>query len=217
MIAMQFHSTHRQRGVTLLESLVAIAVTALGVLGILGVQLRTLADTQTSVRRAQAIHLIENLAERMAANPNAMGNLSAYTIGWATGTGSPPLTPQASLLCDAATCDHNQLADFDLREWKRAVEQNLPLGDATVFEAPGETANENRRQLGVMISWRENEGSSDTDFTSALSNIATAGGSGATVSCPTDRTCHLQYIPVIGRCSPYWHGAAVQYFCAGPN
>ncbi len=116
-----------------------------------------------------------------------------------------------------ASLDHNQLADFDLREWKRAVEQNLPLGDATVFEAPGETANENRRQLGVMISWRENEGSSDTDFTSALSNIATAGGSGATVSCPTDRTCHLQYIPVIGRCSPYWHGAAVQYFCAGPN
>ena len=44
-----------QRGVSLIESLVAIVVTALGILGILGVQMRTLADTQTGVRRAQAI------------------------------------------------------------------------------------------------------------------------------------------------------------------
>ena len=35
-----------QRGITLIESLVAIAVMALGILGILGVQMRTLTDTQ---------------------------------------------------------------------------------------------------------------------------------------------------------------------------
>ena len=50
-------SHHAQRGITLIESLVAILVTALGILGILGVQMRTLTDTQTSVRRAQAMGL----------------------------------------------------------------------------------------------------------------------------------------------------------------
>ena len=62
----------RQRGVTLLESMIAIVLVALGVLGILGVQLRTLSDTQTAVRRAQAIRLIEDLSERMKANPAAL-------------------------------------------------------------------------------------------------------------------------------------------------
>ena len=54
-----------QRGIALIESLVAIVITALGILGILGVQMRTLADTSTTVRRAQAIRLIEDLGERM--------------------------------------------------------------------------------------------------------------------------------------------------------
>ena len=66
------HSKTRQRGITLLESLIAIVVAALGILGILGVQMRTLTDTQTSMRRAQAIRLIEDLSERMRVHPNAL-------------------------------------------------------------------------------------------------------------------------------------------------
>src|SRR2546429_3388547 len=34
-----------------------------------GTQMRTLTDTQTTVRRAQAIRLIEDLGERMKVNP----------------------------------------------------------------------------------------------------------------------------------------------------
>ena len=59
----------RQRGITLIESLVAIVIMALGILGILGVQMRTLADTQTGVRRAQAVRLIEDLSERIQVSP----------------------------------------------------------------------------------------------------------------------------------------------------
>ena len=36
-----------QRGFSLIEALVSIVILALGILGILGVQMRTLADTQT--------------------------------------------------------------------------------------------------------------------------------------------------------------------------
>ena len=64
--------SRKQRGITLLESMIAIVVAALGIFGILGVQMRTLADTQTSMRRAQAIRLIEDMSERMKVNPNAL-------------------------------------------------------------------------------------------------------------------------------------------------
>ncbi|MFT4195885.1 type IV pilus modification protein PilV [Ottowia sp.] len=203
-----------QRGLTLIESLVAIFVTALGILGILGVQMRTLADTQTTVRRAQAIRLIEDLGERMKVQPNALANLDAYVIGWGTATGTPPLTPQAGSLCDSSACTTGQLAAYDIREWKRQVERSLPLADANVFVAPGDSSStDNRRQLGVMISWRENEKSTDTDYTTSL-NAAADGGTD--VTCPANRTCHLQYIPLAARCAPYLAGGGgAQYYCAG--
>lgn len=50
-----------------------MVVMALGLLGVVGVQMRTLADTQTGVRRAQAIRLIEDLSERAKVNPSALG------------------------------------------------------------------------------------------------------------------------------------------------
>lgn len=215
-------SSARQRGITLIESLVAIVVMALGVLGILGVQMRTLTDTQTTVRRAQAIRLIEDLGERMKVNPNALADLKdVYVSGWNT-------TPTASQDCVSATCSHAQLAAYDLREWKRAVARTLPLGDASIFLAQGETGDANRRQLGVMISWRENERSiTDTaarktykDSIDATKIRATDGSfkeGGGTTTCPEDRSCHLQYIPVAARCAPYFAGAVTtpQFFCPG--
>lgn len=60
-----------QAGVGLLESLVAVSILALAVLGMLGVQLRTLAEIQASVRRAQSVRLIEDFAERIKTHPRS--------------------------------------------------------------------------------------------------------------------------------------------------
>ena len=144
------------------------------------VQFRTLAETQTSVRRTQAIRLIDDLGERMKVNPNALRNIDSYVIGWATAAGTPARTPQASKLCDAVACNAAELASYDIREWKRLVEASLPVGDVNVFLTPAETVVANRRLLGVMIRWRENERQIDnatdsatyknqTDFTKTIS------------------------------------------------
>ena len=207
-----------QRGITLIESLVALVVAALGILGIIGIQMRTLTDTQTSVRRAQAIRLIEDLGERMKVNPNALMILSDYTSGW---TASPPTAPAAKN-CSSVACSAGELAAYDLAEWKRAVQRALPLGDANVFLAPGEDATAtNRRQLGVMVSWRENERDDSAAYNDQIDvtkiiDGATFREGGGTVVCPPNRTCHLQYIPVAARCAPYFAGGAPQYFCPGP-
>ena len=205
----------RQRGITLIESMVALVIAALGILGILGVQMRTLSDTSTTVRRAQAIRLIDDLGERMRTNPNAMVNLGSYVSNFAT---NPAVGSCAS------GCDHAALAAYDLAVWKQAVRNSLPLGQAEIFIPPAEAgvAAEQRRQLGIMIAWRENEKDGITaadkeniDATKVRDNSGhlTAG---AALACPANRICHLQYIPVPARCAPYAPGGnAPMYYCPG--
>jgi len=140
--AMSTPHAQRQRGITLIESLVAILVAALGVLGILGVQMRTLADTSTTVRRAQAIRLIEDLGERLKVHPNALMVLGSYQSGWTANLPTPP----AATNCASVTCTPTQFAAYDVAEWKRLVQRSLPLGDANIFIPAGETAITNNRR-----------------------------------------------------------------------
>ncbi len=207
----------RQQGISLIESLVAIVVMALGILGILGVQMRTLTDTSTTVRRAQAIRLIEDLSERMKVSPNALLSIKSYESGY--GKKSSDLTASN---CDSATCTPAEQAAYDLKQWKTTVEQSLPGGQASIFLAPGETVEANRRQLGIIIAWRENERDTataykdDIDATKfrATTDNGTAGaltaGTDSANACPADKTCHLQYITVAARCAPYDDGSGTK-------
>lgn len=201
---------HQQRGITLLESLVAIVVAALGILGILGVQMRTLTDTQTTVRRAQAIRLIEDLSERMKVNPNALLSIKDYESGYDKKGSDLTATD-----CSGTTCTPAEQAKYDLKQWKTTVQQTLPLGQASIFLAPGETADTNRRQLGVSIAWRENERvgikTDDIDASKVRAADGTfTAGTDTTNACPANSTCHLQYIPVSARCAPYDNGSGTK-------
>lgn len=205
-----------QRGITLIESLAAIVISALGILGILGVQMRTLTDTQTTVRRAQAIRLIEDLGERMKVSPNALLNIQDYKSGYAE-KGSD----LAATNCASASCTPAQLAKYDLKQWKTTVEQVLPGGQASIFLAPGETTDPNRRLLGIMIAWRENERDTTAEYKDAIDASKLPADDGKFTSgtdeanaCPASKTCHLQYIPVAARCAPYDNGATKAFYCS---
>lgn len=193
-----------QKGFSLIESLIAMVVMALGLLGVVGVQMRTLADTQTGVRRAQAIRLIEDLSERAKVNPSALANINEYVIGFGSAG-----TPTKS--CKTGSCNSSELAQYDISTWKQAVADTLPLGDASVFLSADEATPGNQRQLGVMISWRENE---NDPAAAAIFTPDSTGSAG--ISCPTNRICHLQYIQLNSRCTIYTMGgpSANMYFCA---
>lgn len=181
-----------------------MVVMALGLLGVVGVQMRTLADTQTGVRRAQAIRLIEDLSERAKVNPSALANINEYVIGFGS-AGTPTKN------CKTGSCNSSELAQYDISTWKQAVADTLPLGDASVFLSADEATPGNRRQLGVMISWRENE---NDPAAAAIFTPDSTGSAG--ISCPTNRICHLQYIQLNSRCTIYTMGGpgANMYFCA---
>ena len=189
-----------QRGISLIESLVAIVVMALGILGILGVQMRTLADTQTGVRRAHAIRLIEDLSERIKSQPNALGNLGSYTRTWDS-AGALDTT----IDCKTNACTPAKVATYDLNRWMESVRAAMPLGDAAVF-LPKDNSATDPRQLGVMISWRESEAkgktADDTDNKKAVFTVSTKNAADESIACPADRICHLQFISPNQRCIP---------------
>ena len=101
------------RGISLLESLVAIVVLVFGVFAMLAMQLRTLADTQTSTRRVQAIRLIEDLGERIRANPHAWDQLERYLSDWQH---AAPASLAKS--CAAQACSADELAAHELAQWR---------------------------------------------------------------------------------------------------
>jgi type IV pilus assembly protein PilV len=191
MLASELHQRpdgHRQAGVSLLESLVALLVLALGVLGMLGVQLKSLADNQSATHRAMAVRLAEDLFERIKANPQGLGSIdiSAYS---ANGSWATLATPPASSQCIGSACSASQQATFDVWRWQRSVQQTLPGGNATTFVSPSDP-----EQLGVMLAWRLRQtdqsttGSANTERASWL-NVDVPGGP----ACPADSVCHVAY------------------------
>lgn len=190
-------SISSQKGITLIEALVALVITAVGILGVVGVQLRSLADTQTGIRRAQAVRLVEDLSERLKVNPNALAVLDLYKKDW----GKPAANPTA---CDTG-CASDALAKQDLATWYSQVQAALPLADAATFVVADESGSATRRQLGVMISWRENErrreGDKDAEHQSYRTPLSAVDTGKSAVECPSDRICHLQYIHPTARCT----------------
>ena len=200
----------RQRGITLIESLVALVISVLGIIGILGMQMRTLVDSQTATRRAQAVRLIEDFSERLRVQPNALVSLGNYIDLLSDDIVSDfDDEPDPDGCTDSnSPCTPAALFVRDLGVWKANVADTLPLGEASIFVAPWDAKNSAASQIGIMVSWRANESADMTE--DDLNNLDTTkvregdkwisatGKDG--VECPNGRICHLQYITVAARC-----------------
>jgi type IV pilus assembly protein PilV len=104
-------SVRHQRGLSLLEVLVAIVILSIGLLGMAGLQAASLRASQGSHYRAQAAQYADDMAERMRAN---LGQ--ARTYGHALGNAPPTGT---------------SVRDRDLAEWLARV-ATLPGGAGSV-------------------------------------------------------------------------------------
>lgn len=176
------HGLHRQCGVSLIESLVALLLLALGVLGLAGLQAGTLAQARNANARAAAVQMANDLLERMQMNPLSrtpagVSASSLYETAW--GSPSRPATD-----CRSRPCTGTELALHDLAQWKQAWQTALPGADARVFRSSADP-----RQIGVMLGWSD---AGNTRFSQPTMPAAT--GDGANAQCPTGFTCHLVYV-----------------------
>lgn len=101
----------QQRGVGLLEVLVAILILAVGVLGFSALQVRAVSSTSEGFARAQAMGSMRMLAESMRTNPTA---LNTYIANINTGSVTPPgKTCMGNNTGSEVACTADQLAVFD--------------------------------------------------------------------------------------------------------
>lgn len=110
-----FPGRQRQRGVGMIEVLIAVLITAIGIIGIGLMMLTTLRDSGSAMMRSRAVQFTADLAERIRANPGAR-DLYVY--------------PSAQTLSDkgcypgtaaAAVCSAEDLAITDLWEWEQRI------------------------------------------------------------------------------------------------
>ena len=145
----------RQRGVSIIEALVALVVISVGMLGIAGLYLSSLQASRSAKLRAQAVTLVASIADRVRANRDAA---SAYDTD--TYAGAP-----AVQACEAATCSAGDMAQDDLARWIDEIGDHLPGATGTV-----QVTDRNRPQVDnfvIQITWREPN--ADSDYSYALS------------------------------------------------
>lgn len=111
------HSKPDIRGFSLIEVLVAVFVLAIGLLGLAGLQAKSLQFNYSAYQRSQATILAYDIIDRMRANlGEAQASPSSYDI-------ADNVAPSTSTNCQTnmATCTPAQMASFDLNQWKCAL------------------------------------------------------------------------------------------------
>lgn len=152
----------RERGITLVETLVALLVLSVGMLGIAGLFVQSVRNSRTALLRTQAVNLVADMTDRIRANANAGPAYDLATYG------DEPAGRRCASAVDEAgvNCSMEELAEDDLARWQAAVRQTLPTiaGEPPVTEVqyiapPGASQPERYR---VAVAWGEpGEGSAD--------------------------------------------------------
>lgn len=111
---------HRQRGFGLVESLAALVVVSVGMIGIAALYSQGLSASRTALYRTQAVNLASDMADRIRLNRQGGAN---YHGGAGANNGCEP---------GGAACSPAQMAAHDLWVWNNLIDQQLPGADGTV-------------------------------------------------------------------------------------
>jgi type IV pilus assembly protein PilV len=159
-----------QRGITLIEALIALLILALGVLGLAAVQARMLVETRTTNSRATAIRLIADLGDRIRLNTGAVlgsggdalaivepvsSSNSPYADPLGT-TGFLPAAASEPTCTDTSFCTPAEQTSRDLWEWRTELATQLMNGRAKIDQVAGS------QQLRVVVAWQLNENTNTT-------------------------------------------------------
>ena len=98
-----------QKGVGLIEILVALLILAIGILGFIALQYRAVEATSEAINRVQAMNIARDMAERIRANR------SGFT-SYKTETSTAGNQTSFATNCITDSCSAADLADFDVAQ-----------------------------------------------------------------------------------------------------
>jgi type IV pilus assembly protein PilV len=138
----------------MVETLVALVVLCVGMLGIAGLYVISLRSGSSAIIRMQAVNMASDMADRIRANRNAG---TAYA-GAAASNGT-------TCLGASATCNPVQMAQHDLFVWRMQIAAALPP-NATGTVAVDESTTPDT--YSITLSWIEPGQSSSLSYTLRL-------------------------------------------------
>ncbi|MDO6424683.1 type IV pilus modification protein PilV [Saccharophagus degradans] len=145
------------KGSSLLEVMIALFVLAIGMLGVLAMQTRSIQMNQNAYQYSQATALIADIYEAMLTTPSSHQN---YKIAYEE-------TTPAAVACGAATsnCSPSDIAQWNLHHWRTNIETLLPGGQGEIAALPSTVG-------GYRISVRFVTGYSDATDEPVLGEVA---------------------------------------------
>ncbi len=161
-------ATAPERGFSMIEILVTLAIISLALLGTAGLQAYSMRLNQGGQFRTHAVFLAADLSERMEAN-----KVAAVAGSYVLPTSS--VANVLNVFCTGNFCDAPTLAAYDLSQWQNAIAVVLPQASWTVAQ----TAAGNPSTYTITISWVDRRGeTTNAAFDAAPGLGVNAAGTG---------------------------------------
>ena len=128
---------HKQQGVSLVESMIALLVISIGLLGIAALQVTSISQNSSALHHSQAVMAAYDMADRIRTNNNSF---AAYDAIDTNTDYSQDCTGIANI------CSSAQMVTADASNWKTRV-GNLPSGRGQII------AQANPTELLIAVMW----------------------------------------------------------------
>jgi type IV pilus assembly protein PilV len=152
------------RGFTLVEVLIAVFVLSLGMIGISSLQLNVLRTARQSAYQNSALRLAAEMADLIAAyRSHAAPSNPFLGLDYNSSVDADAVPAR---FCHASDCSADELAAFEIHEWKARLKASLPAGrvricrDANPWDSAAEAyrwtcgAGAAGEPLVIKIGWR---------------------------------------------------------------
>jgi type IV pilus assembly protein PilV len=123
-----------QRGLTLIEAMIALLVVSIGLLGIASLQITAMNQNASSLHHSQAVWYAYNMSDRIRSNITQFANYNGINTD----------DNDYSMDCMASRCSAADMITADAADWETMI-SNLP-GGVGVISNPG-------NELLVTVMW----------------------------------------------------------------
>jgi type IV pilus assembly protein PilV len=154
----------KESGFSIIEVLIALLITAVGILGVAGLQVMSLQQNRSALLRDQALQAANDILDRMRAN--AVTDYAPVAMIDA---------PDSDLDCVAATCNPGEMAAYDIAQWKcrlnpfnsddelYTVCEDLNLVQATLIDGAGSIALVGKIYV-ITVEWVDDKDGSTSNI-----------------------------------------------------
>ena len=152
------------KGLTLIEVLVTLVITSIGLMGLVSLQMQALKATQDTGNRSQAMWVFNDLVNRIRANETAS---ASYITNGVVDCGAQPATVcsnyhDGNAAANAVNCTTAQLAAWDVFEVACGAPRTVSVRGNPIADLPGAALNitclnagcGNGDPLVVTLTWR---------------------------------------------------------------